>query len=123
MQHVPLSEACLSEVLARVSYRIIQYRYNHFDYDTDHGSAILLAIALELQKEGWLIMEVWVRAYHREVAPMTPTKSVRDAFIFRARQGYTWRRVVFPQYKRNRSDPPVSNTGVAREGSAGEEGQ
>jgi len=76
----------------------------------------LAAIAFFLQDDGFNIMATWVMAYRREWSPMKPVKFVRDAFIFRARQGYTWRHVAFPQYKRNRSDPRVTNRGVASEG-------
>jgi hypothetical protein len=106
MFDIPLRDACMSEVLARVSYQVIVWHYRHYDYDTDHGPAILLAIAHQLGETKFSVIQTWVYAYHREVTPMTPTKFVRDAFISRARRGWAWRRVVYPQYKSHRLQPP-----------------
>jgi hypothetical protein len=120
MEHIPLSDACLSEVLARVSYRWIAYLYKHRVEVIEPPNLLLSYYSRVTNSLGFNILSAWLMAYAREWSPMTPTKFVRDAFIFRARQGYTWRRVVYPEYKRNRSDPRVTNRGVAREGFSGE---
>lgn len=115
MERRPLSDACMSEILARVSYQWITYSYRHGLTEDVPPPAMLRAIAHGLQEEGFPSLSMWVTAYVREWSPLTPISFIREAFIFRAVLGYTWRAVLYPQYKRNRCDPRVTNRGVARE--------
>lgn len=115
MKRLPLSDACLSEVLARVSFRLMHSWVPHYSHSLSDPRPVILEVARELQELGWPVMSTWVMAYAREWSPLTPTPFVRDCFIFRAHQGYSWRRVVYPEYKAHRPDLPVSNTEVRGE--------
>ena len=123
MLELPLSDATMSEVLARVAYRWIVYRYNRRLYQSIDPPTILTDIASELAWHQLDTLQVWVFAYRRLWQRHTSIKSIRDGFIIAARQGHSWRRVAFPQYKSQRRDPRVTNRGVARDGTTSRGGE
>jgi hypothetical protein len=120
MFDIPLSEASMSEVLARVSYRVIQRRYFSHDYISSRPLDVLSAISDGLVLDGFGTLATWVLAYRRQWSPIYNVIDIREQFILDARQGYSWRRVAYPQYKSRRHDPRVTNRGVARDDHPGE---
>lgn len=120
MFDLPLSDACLSEVLARVSYRYIEMRYTRAGFVGSGPSPLLQTIFNELNELQLVNIAMWVAAYRRVWAPLYSLTMAKENFIYDARRGYSMRRVVFPQYKSNRSDPRVTNRGVASEGATSE---
>lgn len=120
MFDLPLSDACLSEVLARVSYRYIEMRYARAGFLGGGPPRLLQSVYDELDELQLVSLAMWVAAYRRVWAPLYSLTMAKENFLIDARRGYSMRRVVFPQYKSNRSDPRVTNRGVAREDFAGE---
>lgn len=102
MNNIPLSDACLSEVLTRVSFRVIHWYCSPSDVDPLDPTGALRDCAKWLDAEGFEMLAVWVRVYAREWSPMTPTFYLREDLIRRSRTGRTWRHAVYPQYKAGR---------------------
>jgi hypothetical protein len=113
MFELPLSEATMSEVLARVSFRWIHYWHRHYrEYDFTPMGAIAQA-KYALEECELSVLAMWCEAYRRQWTPLRNTHQIREQFILDARRGYSWRRVAHPQYKSNRrADPRVTNRGV-----------
>jgi hypothetical protein len=120
VNNIPLSDASLSEVCARVAYRCIRYYYHHEPNGAVEPLEVMDETASWLQHERFTMLAVWVRAYRHEWAPLIPIKLIRENLIIRARLGQTWRRVAYPAYKRSRCDPRVTNRGVTSRPPRGE---
>lgn len=120
MQNIPISDATFSEVLARVSFRLVHmYAAPHID---DEGSPVerMLMVQRWLHNAGFEALSVFVYRYAVDWAPTYHTVDVRDNLIHLARQGQSWRRVAYPAYKSARRDPRVTNRGVAADHPSGE---
>lgn len=112
MNEIPLSDASMSEVCARVAYRTLVWYYNRTDYGEAIPQELMIACSHWLRSEGFDMLAMWLLAYERHYAPLYRARDTRDMFIWRSRQGYSWRRVVYPAYKSARRDPRVTNRGV-----------
>lgn len=120
MNNIPLSDASFSEVLARVAFRWIHYTARHTEYENLTPKEIISVAGIIAQSVGLEALHTWCLAYGQAWLPLYQTKATRDGFILRARQGKTWRHVAFPEYKSHRSNPRVTNRGVARDDVPGE---
>jgi len=108
-----IREAAFTEVLARVSYRLIERDYYYGSHDYRDPALAMMVLAQEYQLTGFSVMACWIRAYCVQWSPLTKIDYLRREMIRRARSGMTWRRVVYPAYKAYRwSDPRVTNRGV-----------
>lgn len=114
MNDILLSDASMSEVLARVAYRLIERRMALLDQV--HGKPYLWTLALprQLDRAGWAALSSWASAYAFAESRGELPAFTRTAFIMRARLGFDFRSVMFVEYKATRrSDPRVTNRGVA----------
>jgi len=102
MFDLPLSEASLSEVLARVTHAYILLRHRHNGMNKLPPRLMMQALYDELAEAQLNTLATWILAYNRQWAPLFPLSLIRENFILDARRGYTWRRVAYPAYKRNR---------------------
>lgn len=115
MNKIPISDACFSEILARVTFRWIHYVHQH-SQQVVMTPKERISEAYQWARDAKLeTLAAWCLAYHQAWLPLYQTKATRDGFILRAREGKTWRSVAFPSYKANRRDPRVTNRGVARD--------
>lgn len=117
MNEILISHASYSEVLARVSYQCLIYYWRHTTDEPGGAIEVMEECSTWLRTEGFSELGFWVSAYRFEWTPMTPARFLRGGFIFRARQGSTWRSVAYPAYKKARRDPRVTNRGVTRRAS------
>jgi len=109
-----LREAAFTEVLARVSFRLIVRDYRAYPERWKEPFEAMRMVAYHLEEEGFSAMAFWVRAYAVQWSDITPITFVREGMIWRARCGETYRRVAYPEYKANRrADPRVTNRGVS----------
>lgn len=115
MNKIPLSDASFSEVLARVSFRWIHYIDRVYPDASLTPKQRISVAATIAERNGFTTLATWCLAYGQAWLPLYQTKETRDGFILRARQGCSWRRVAFPDYKSHRRDPRVTNRGVARD--------
>ena len=114
MEPLDLREASFSEVLARVSFRLITRDYAGYPKDYERPGDAMLQLAGQLTAEGWAVMGTWVLAYAVGWSELTPIAFIREGMVWRARSGDTWRRVAYPDYKGTRgADPRVTNRGVS----------
>lgn len=120
MNNIPLSDACFSEVLARVAFRWIHLCAKKPTELELTPKAHIARATLWAEDAKLETLAFWCMAYGQAWLPLYQTKATRDGFILRARQGKTWRAVAFPQYKSHRRDPRVTNRGVARDDVIGE---
>lgn len=120
MNNIPLSDACFSEVLARVTFRWIHYINRKFETDHLTPKERINVAGIIAKRNGFDTIETWCMAFAMAWLPTYQTRACRDGFILRARQGKTWRSVAFPPYKSHRRDPRVTNRGVARDDVIGE---
>lgn len=101
----PLDRAGLSEVLARVAFRLIE-----LDYKRDKLRYIdpvdgMLQLSADLSDTGLAMLSTWVAAYaaQKRRRAVLFLSTIRTAFIERAAvPGVSWRVVAFPEYKANR---------------------
>lgn len=117
MNNIPLSEATMSEVLARVSFRCIHWFDRNREWTTSTPQEKMGCCAVWLSANKFGVLAMWVRAYCVQWAPLHTTIDIREQFIDAARDGYTMRRVAYPLYKKARRDPRVTNRGVTRRAS------
>jgi hypothetical protein len=113
VEYIPLSDATMSEVLARVTYRVIQRDYHQWAEEYHPPEKGMVYLSKRLDYLGFGVLATWVLAYVREWSPLQPVGFIREAMCFRARSGLSWRAVAYPQYKsQRRDDPRVTNRGV-----------
>jgi hypothetical protein len=109
-----LREAAFTEVLARVSFRLIVLEYRKYPLAFINPMRAMHSLAQHLDRHDFGVMAVWVRAYAAQQSDITPITFIREGMVFRARCGETWRGVVYPDYKGTRgADPRVTNRGVS----------
>jgi Ni,Fe-hydrogenase I cytochrome b subunit len=120
MFDLPLSDASMSEVLARVSFAYIRMRYEQTGFVGSGPPFILQRIYDELMDNDLFSIAFWVAIYKRQWRANVSLTQIRENCILAARQGQSWRRVAYPQYKSHRRDPRVTNRGVARDDTTGE---
>ena len=113
MNEIPLSDACFSEVLARVTFRWIHYIDRKHNYPDLTPKERINVAGIIAERNGFKTINTWCLAYALAWLPLYQTRTAREGFILRARQGCTWRSVAFPAYKSHRRDPRVTNRGVA----------
>jgi hypothetical protein len=90
------------EQWARIAYKVIALNYRRnprLFRDPEHG---LVELAAYYGDEGLKDLEFWILAYWRGVCERTPLAVLRRNMVARARQGYDWRQVAFPPYKKGR---------------------
>jgi len=102
MFDLPLSEASLSEVLARVTHAYILLRHSQIGMEHPSSHEFMRRLYVELEEAGLETISTWILAYNRQWAPLFPLSLIRQNFILDARRGCSWRRVAYPYYKRNR---------------------
>ena len=108
-----LSDASMSEVLARVAFQLIVQDYHCYPDEYDSPAAGMFGLYRALQKSGYKALATWVLAYAVSWAPLVTTSALREMFVQRERAGHTWRSVAYSAYKANRGDDPrVTNWGV-----------
>lgn len=113
MNDIPLSDASMSEVLARVSYRLIERRLTWYDEPFDEPRELVSRLYRQLDRRGWKVLSSWVSAYAFFLAQGELPVFTRTRFIFRARLGYDFRSTMYTDYKApRRRDPRVTNRGV-----------
>jgi len=113
VNNIPLSDASLSEVLARVSYRLIERRLAWYDEPFELPIEALSILYGQLERRGWSVMSTWVSAYAFYLAQGELPEFTRQRFIFRARLGFDFRSVLYADYKAmRRGDPRVTKRGV-----------
>lgn len=102
MEYILLSDATMSEVLARVAYAYISKRYRDTGFINMGPPSLLSAIISELRDNNLTQLQFWCVAYKMQWAPLYSLTLARENFIRTARAGRTWRRVAYVPYKRNR---------------------
>jgi hypothetical protein len=102
MEGFLLSDATMSEVLARVAYAYIRKRYKDTGFINMGPPSLLDAIISELRDNNLTQLQFWCVAYKMQWSPLYSLTLARDNFIITARAGRTWRHIAFPPYKRNR---------------------
>lgn len=102
VQDIFLSDATMSEVLARVAYAYIVKRYRDTGMVGSGPPYLLDAIIAELRALKLTQLQFWCVAYKMQWAPLYSLTLARENFIHVARRGRTWRHVAYPPYKRNR---------------------
>lgn len=97
-----IEDAGLSEVIARVCYRLIvaEYRSNPGAWPTASEGLKAMRLAYGGIECSWL--RFWLLAYEQQVAAGKTIKQARNLFIARCQAGHTWRAVAFPEYKASR---------------------
>jgi len=108
-----LRNATISEVCARVAFRLIErdyWCYRHLYKEPAQGMG---GLARQLDANGWAAMATWVRAYAGQWSIFYTTAAIRDGIIDRARYAASWRHAAYAGYKATRGDDPrVTNRGV-----------
>jgi len=97
LEHIPLDHATLSEVLARVAYRIAQREYRQQYSDTINRERLLLPLSDRLDKQGFRALALWLSAcafYCRRERCLII--HWRDTVIVRARRAQHYRRTGMP---------------------------
>lgn len=113
VNEVLLSDASMSEVLARVAYRLIVRDYSYYPQEYEDPKSGMAGLARALSVAGFSALSLWVRSFCIQWSPLTPVSFCRRGYIMRARAGFTWRAVAYPAYKAHRADDPrVTNRGV-----------
>jgi hypothetical protein len=99
---IPLSDALLSEVNARVAYQLIVLHYRNFPalYEVPHLAVSMLSA--HMGRAGLGTVSFWLLAYQVRIAEGQKVKDARDEMIARSRAGHTFRAVAFTPYKANR---------------------
>lgn len=109
-----LRNASVSEVCARVAFRLIQrdyWCYRHLYKEPARGMGGLSRL---LDAQGWACMATWVRAYAAQWSIFHTVAAIRDGIVDRARYGASWRHAAYAGYKATRgADPRVTNRGVS----------
>lgn len=109
-----LRNATMSEVLARVAFRLIQRDYWCYRSLYDEPVQGMGGLARQLAANGWPCMATWVRSYAVQWMPFYPLAAIRENVIARARSCASWRHAAYPAYKATRrADPRVTNRGVS----------
>jgi hypothetical protein len=113
MNDIPLSDASMSEVCARVAYRLIERRCALLIRYQKDPQLWTLTLVRQLDRAGWFVMSFWCSAYAYRLSQGELPPFTRTAFIMRARLGMDFRSVAFIDYKApRRRDPRVTNRGV-----------
>lgn len=113
MNNIPLSDASLSEVLARVTYRLIERRLVLDNLIRYPASELLTHLVHQLDRHGFSALSFWASAYNYALSQGELPEYTRAAFVMRARMGMDFRSVAFVEYKGSRRrDPRVTNRGV-----------
>lgn len=111
---VPIEHAPMTEVCARVAYRLIEMDFRRFPHE--YRTSPPLAIhnyAFTLSRNGFPNLDLWLVAYAFHIANGIRASVVRDEMIWRARTGASLRHCVHWTYKAGRRDDPrVTNRGV-----------
>lgn len=103
---IPLDRATLGEVLARVSFRLVErdYRRNKERYSSPVDG--MLDLAIRLSDHNYVALSAFVASYATRLKkkPHIRLPMVRAAFVERARAfpGISWRSVAYDAYKAGR---------------------
>ena len=109
MDNIPLCDASMSEVLARVSYQLIRRREFRQGYKFQPDTCSMGRFVAQLDKAGWRAISFWVGAYNARLAEGELPAFTRTAFIMRARLGMDFRSVAYFAYKaKRRADPRIT---------------
>src|SRR5215213_5166130 len=92
---LPISEASMSEALARVTFAYIRMRFHQTDMLGVPSLVMMQLLYDELHEAGLDTVAFWVLAYKRQWAPLFSLTLIRENFILDARRGLTWRRVAY----------------------------
>lgn len=112
MNDIPLSDASMSEVLARVAYRLVERRCELLVRYQKSPHLWTLTLPRQLDREGFGTLSAWACAYAFAESQGEDPPFTRTAFIMRARLGYDFRSVMYADYKAHRRVPPrVTNRG------------
>ena len=97
-----IEDAGMSEVIARVCYRLIvmDYQANRAAWPDARTGLKAMRLAYGSVECSWL--RFWLLAYEHQAASGLTIRQARDLFISRSQQGHTWRAVAYPEYKANR---------------------
>lgn len=110
----PFTDANLSEVLARVSFRYVELRWRRREATSELvGAAFILHCSRTAPGAYFGFLRSHLVSMADAVSRGKKAIVWRDETTLRSRKGYGWRRCLMPVYKANRrAYPPVSNTGV-----------
>lgn len=112
MNDIPISQASFTEVLVRVTFRLI-HRYDFAAQgETLTPPEQMYRLQAWLHSAGFEALACFAYRYASDWSECYRTLDLRDNLIIRARQGATWRQVAHPSYKNARRDPRVTNRGV-----------
>ena len=76
-----LSDASMSEVLARVAFQLIVQDYHCYPDEYDSPAAGMFGLYRALQKSGYKALATWVLAYAVSWAPLVTTSALREMFV------------------------------------------
>lgn len=114
---VNFADAGMSEILARVCYRLIEQEWRRRGSPKDGTGPITIGMLQERLGQGtfpWVDTHLLAAAV--AIQSGTPLRVWRDTVCSRSRAGYDWRRCLLREYKANRrSDPRITNRGVMRQ--------
>lgn len=102
MNKIPLSDALLSEVNARVAYQLIVLAHRRSPGQFEQPHIGVSKLSSDMGRAGLGTVSFWLLAYQVRIAEGQRVKDARDEMIARSRAGHTFRAVAFTPYKANR---------------------
>lgn len=99
---IPLSDALLSEVNARVAYQLIVLAHRRSPGLFEQPAAGVSKLSTDMGRAGLGTVSFWLLAYQVRIAGGQKVRDARDEMIARSRSGHTFRSVAFTPYKANR---------------------
>jgi len=110
----PFVDAGMSEVLARVSIRLVERAYRRRERTQElSGGAIVAQVYRSLPGPHFGLLKGHLHSLELSLSQGKKAHRWRDEVVARSRYGLDWRRCIDPYYKANRGrDPRVTNRGV-----------
>lgn len=102
MNQIPLSDALLSEVNARVAYQLIVLAHRRSPELFEQPASGVSKLSTDMGRAGLGTISFWLLAYQVRIADGQKVRDARDEMIARSRAGHTFRAVAFTPYKANR---------------------